>query len=149
MEGTQLSLFPQREAQNPDQRQKQAKLGRYQRLQRELEVNECDPYKIFIDIGTPHTPLSDYNFLDLFSGAGGVTQGLVQAGFRPVASVELNPIASATYTKNFPQCHHFCGEIEKFDSVEWLDQIGSPEVHVVLGGPPCQGFSVAGKRNPA
>uniref|UniRef100_UPI00343803D0 DNA cytosine methyltransferase n=1 Tax=Okeania sp. SIO2F4 TaxID=2607790 RepID=UPI00343803D0 len=91
---------------------------------------------------------SDYRFVDLFCGAGGITQGLVQAGFQPIVSVEENSIASATHRKNFPQCHHFCGDIKQFDSTQWLKKIGSPEIHLVVGGPPCQGFSVAGKRNP-
>ncbi|MHC5831588.1 MAG: DNA cytosine methyltransferase, partial [Nostoc sp.] len=85
--------------------------------------------------------------MDLFCGAGGITQGLVQAGFKPLASVEINPIASATHKNNFPQCHHFSGNIEQFDSHNWLQQIGLPEVNLVIGGPPCQGFSVAGKRD--
>ena len=73
---------------------------------------------------------------------------MLQAGYNPVASVELVPIASATHQRNFPQCRHFCGDITDFDPISWLNEIGSPEIHVVTGGPPCQGFSVAGKRNP-
>lgn len=148
MKATQLSLFSSPEEQNSKRKQKTAKLGRYERIQRELETSECDRYKTFIDITSLPTPPSNYTFVDLFSGAGGVTQGLVQAGFKPIASVEINPIASATHVKNFPNCHHFCDDIEQFNSLEWLNQISSPEVHLVVGGPPCQGFSVAGKRNP-
>ena len=93
-------------------------------------------------------PASYYTFVDLFCGAGGMTQGLLQAGLRPVASVEVNPIASATHIKNFPDCHHFCDDIKNLNSQKLLAQINSPEVHLVVGGPPCQGFSVAGKRDP-
>lgn len=148
MEANQLSLFPDFEEQNPTKKQKNAKLGRYERIQRELETNDCDPYKRFLEVESPQLPASNYTFVDLFCGAGGMTQGLVQAGFRPVASLELNLIATATHLKNFPNCHHFCGDIQTFDSQSWLAQINSPEVHLVVGGPPCQGFSVAGKRNP-
>jgi DNA (cytosine-5)-methyltransferase 1 len=148
MEATQLSLFSNSEEQNLASRQKTAKLGRYERIQRELETGEGDPYKTFVEISSLPTPPSNYTFVDLFCGAGGVTQGLVQAGFQPVASVEVDPIASATHKRNFPQCHHFSGDIEQFNPIDWLNQIGSPEVHLVVGGPPCQGFSVAGKRNP-
>lgn len=148
MEANQLSLFPDLEEQNYTKKQKKAKLGRYQRIQRELETNDCDSYKKFIEIEFPKIPASEYTFVDLFCGAGGMTQGLFKAGFRPVASLEVNPIATATHLKNFPQCHHFCGDIQTFASQNWLAQINSPEVHLVVGGPPCQGFSVAGKRNP-
>ncbi|MBD0388963.1 MAG: DNA cytosine methyltransferase, partial [Nostoc sp. C3-bin3] len=138
MQGTQLSFFPNEENHSTI-KQKKTKLGRYERIKRELDQNDSDPYKIFIDVDSVTNPPSNYTFMDLFCGAGGITQGLVQAGFKPLASVEINPIASATHKKNFPQCHHFCGEIEKYDSQKWLAEIGSPEVHLVVGGPPCQG----------
>jgi len=146
MQGTQLSFFSNEEHHSTT-KQKKPKLGRYERIQRELDQNDSDPYKIFIEVDSVPNPPSNYTFMDLFCGAGGITQGLVQAGFKPLASVEINPIASATYKNNFPQCHHLCGDIEHFDSRNWLQQIGLPEVNLVMGGPPCQGFSVAGKRD--
>ncbi|XZO02492.1 MAG: DNA cytosine methyltransferase [Microcoleus sp.] len=148
MEAIQLSLFSNESELIPAKKQKKAKLGRYERIQRELEANDCDPYKIFIDIESQSLTKSDYTFVDLFCGAGGMTQGLLQAGFRPVASVEINAIASATHTRNFPDCHHLCEDINNLNPQKLLAEIGSPQVHVVVGGPPCQGFSVAGKRDP-
>jgi DNA (cytosine-5)-methyltransferase 1 len=149
MQGTQLSFFSNNEeGLNPTKKTKTPKLGRYERIKRELEKNDLDPYKIFIDVANPLIPTSQYTFVDLFCGAGGITQGLVQAGFQALASVEINPVASATHQKNFPHCHHFCGDIEYFDPKNWLQQICSPQVNLVVGGPPCQGFSVAGKRDP-
>ncbi|MGA9380731.1 MAG: DNA cytosine methyltransferase [Phormidium sp.] len=148
MEAIQLSLFCDRENQNPIKKPKKPKLGRYERIQKELNESDRDPYKIFIDVNTPPTAISTYKFVDLFCGAGGITQGLVQAGFQPIASVEVNAIASATYKFNFPQCHHFNGDIANFNFQNWLNEIDSPEIHLVIGGPPCQGFSVAGKRDP-
>lgn len=143
MEHIQLSLFSQY-----NQSQKKGKLGRYEQIQRDLLTTQRDPHQIFIDISYPVTPISGYNFLDLFSGAGGITQGLVKAGFNPSASVEISPVASKTHQRNFPNCHHFCGDIHDFNAYHWLEQIGSPKIHLVVGGPPCQGFSVAGKRDP-
>ncbi|MEG3973324.1 DNA cytosine methyltransferase [Microcoleus sp. herbarium8] len=148
MEAIQLSLFSKESELIPAKKPKQAKLGRYERIQRELEADDSDPYKIFIDVESQSMPASDYRFVDLFCGAGGMTQGLLQAGFRPVASVEINAIASATHTKNFPDCHHLCDDIKNLNPRNLLAEIGSPEVHIVAGGPPCQGFSVAGKRDP-
>ena len=147
MKAKQLSLFPlKRKKFTPIA--KKAKLGRYERLQRELEENDDNPYKIYVDVQKPDQPSLKYNFLDLFSGAGGITQGLSEAGFKAVASVEINPIASATHNRNFPNCHHFCGDIQEFKSEEWLKQIDHNPIHIISGGPPCQGFSVAGKRDP-
>lgn len=65
-----------------------------------------------------------------------MTLGLKWAGLKPVASVEISPVASATHKRNFPTCHHFCGDIQDFDSKSWLSQIDSPEIQVVSGGPP-------------
>ncbi len=142
MTSLQLSLFPQ-DQQNKT-KVKKAKLGRYEQIKRELN----DSHQVFID--TTSTLSSEYthNFVDLFCGAGGMTQGLVDAGFQPVASVEINPIASATHRRNFPKCHHFCGDVYEFEGEKWLSQINSPSIHLVVGGPPCQGFSIAGKRDP-
>ncbi|GAA6624113.1 DNA cytosine methyltransferase [Scytonema sp. NUACC26] len=147
MEIIQLSLFSNQEDCKSLQKQKKAQLGRYGRIQRELETSDCDSYKIFIEFEPPLLPAYNYRFVDLFCGAGGMTQGFFRAGFRPIASVEVNEIASATHNINFPHCHHFCGDIEKFESQQWLSEINSPEIHIVVGGPPCQGFSVAGKRD--
>jgi len=127
---------------------KKAKLGRYERLQRELTADLSDTRKEFVDINSPVTPTSCINFVDLFCGAGGMTQGMTQAGFSPVASVEINPFASNTHVNNFPECRHYSGDIEEFDPRRWLERCGSPDVHLVVGGPPCQGFSVAGRRDP-
>jgi DNA (cytosine-5)-methyltransferase 1 len=148
MEAIQLSLFTNENEPQHTHKKKKAKLGRYERIQRALETCDRDPHKRFIQIKPPVLPTHQYKFVDLFCGAGGMTQGFVQAGFQPTASVEVNEIASATHQRNFPQCHHFCGNIEKFNPQEWLTQIGSPEIHLIVGGPPCQGFSIAGKRNP-
>jgi DNA (cytosine-5)-methyltransferase 1 len=148
MQGTQLSLFPHQDENNFIKKQKKPKLGRYERIQRELDQDNSDSYKRFIDINSPPSLLSKYTFVDLFCGAGGITQGFLQAGFTPLASVEISPIASATHKKNFPQCHHFCGDIANFDAQYFLQELGLSEVNLVVGGPPCQGFSVAGKRDP-
>ncbi len=148
MSQKQLSFFPEEEQQNFSKKTKKAKLGRYQRIQRDLEKNDADPYKIYIDVSNPPIPLSNYTFIDLFCGAGGITQGLVQAGFKPLASAEINPIASETHRNNFPECNHFCGDIAQLNPQNWLKEIDSPEIHLVVGWSPCQGFSVAGKRDP-
>jgi len=142
MISSQLSLFPAHL--ETTTKTKKAKLGRYEQIKREL----YDPHQIFIDVNSTIPIQSDYKFIDLFCGAGGMTQGLAQAGFQPVASVEISPIASATHRKNFPTSHHFCGDIHEFETQKCLVDLDLPTVHIVVGGPPCQGFSVAGKRDP-
>jgi DNA (cytosine-5)-methyltransferase 1 len=81
-------------------------------------------------------------FLDLFAGAGGLSAGFTQvAGFRPSAAVEMNISAAATYKMNHPKVPVFAGDI-----ADWLES-GAQSAEVVLGGPPCQGFSALGTRN--
>ncbi|NLI08799.1 MAG: DNA cytosine methyltransferase [Thermotogaceae bacterium] len=86
-----------------------------------------------------------FNFIDLFAGAGGLSLGFTQAGLKKIVDVELLPFACRTLKRNFPNSKHFCGDISDFDPFAYTQ--GSV-VHVVAGGPPCQGFSVAGLRKP-
>jgi DNA (cytosine-5)-methyltransferase 1 len=86
--------------------------------------------------------------IDLFAGAGGLSLGLEQAGFDVAVAVELDPVHAATHTYNFPQSTVFCADIQDIQGEELLASVGLEvgEVDVVAGGPPCQGFSLIGKR---
>ena len=142
------TLFPEYELTHTEEkrpaRRKKAKLGRYERIKRELE-QENDQWKTWIDIENVSPSDASYDFIDLFCGAGGLTLGLTQAGFKPVAGVEIVPVACETHRLNFPDCRLFEGDIREFDPKKWLNE---KSVQVVTGGPPCQGFSVAGRRDP-
>jgi DNA (cytosine-5)-methyltransferase 1 len=82
--------------------------------------------------------------LDLFAGAGGLTQGFYAASPRFVTerAVEFEPAAAASFAKTFGD-KVYPGPIQ-----DWLVQETVPEVDVVMGGPPCQGFSQLGKQDP-
>jgi len=95
-----------------------------------------------------NTGKAQINYIDLFAGAGGLSQGFKQAGFNKIMSVEIDNDASNTIRRNFPESHHFEGRIEDLSDTEIKKVIGDKTIHVVCGGPPCQGFSVAGLRNP-
>ncbi len=76
--------------------------------------------------------------VDLFSGAGGLTLGLVHAGGEPIAAVDHDLDSTLTYANMFPTCKNvFHGDIEK-----WNPDINE-DVDIIIGGPPCQGFSLA------
>ena len=93
-----------------------------------------------------------YNFIDLFSGAGGLTCGLTMAGFTPVASVEIMPEAVKTYKYNFIDVKGFDEKVETRDIREQsvknnlYEDIGDKHIHLIVGGFPCQGFSLSGNR---
>ena len=85
-------------------------------------------------------------FIDLFSGCGGLACGLRQAGLESAWAVEVDRDAAATYEANFGH-DVYCGPIE---SIETIDQIPERARHadVIVGGPPCQGFSPLGRFSP-
>jgi len=85
-----------------------------------------------------------FTAVDLFSGAGGMTQGFVDAGVNVVFGVEFDKYAAMTYRANFSH-PLYCEDIEKIDDVKLREQYGP--VDIVFGGPSCQGFSMAGKRD--
>jgi DNA (cytosine-5)-methyltransferase 1 len=79
----------------------------------------------------PHPTL-----IDLFAGAGGMTLGFASAGLEPTLAVEIDPWAARTYKSNFG-AHVIDQPIEHVD--------GFPSADVIIGGPPCQGFSPLGR----
>jgi DNA (cytosine-5)-methyltransferase 1 len=101
-------------------------------------------------------PLS-YTFVSLYSGCGGMDLGFAQAGFMPVWANDIDPDAVDTYNR-----------LSKVEDPRWLDAARRFEGHqavcgdirtvahrlephmadLVIGGPPCQGFSVAGRMDP-
>ena len=93
-----------------------------------------------------------YNFIDLFSGAGGLSCGLTMAGFSPVASVEIMPEAVETYKYNFGFCKGFKENVETRDIREQsvkenlYETVRDKHIHLIVGGFPCQGFSMSGNR---
>src|SRR5918994_1829412 len=76
-----------------------------------------------------------YRLMDLFAGCGGMTRGFTDSGrFEPVFAVEWDADAAATYARNFEGDHVVAGAIQDVERF--------PEADVVIGGPPCQAFSL-------
>lgn len=92
------------------------------------------------------------NFIDLFSGAGGLSCGLVMAGWTPIGSVEIMEQAVSTYKYNFVDKKGFDENVESRDIRETdvkrhlYDSVWGKNVDLIVGGFPCQGFSMAGNR---
>ena len=86
------------------------------------------------------------NAIDLFAGAGGLSLALQNSGFSILMANEINPRFAETHHFNFPQVPLIQKDINELCEDDWIDIIGNKEVDLVVGGPPCQGFSVFGKR---
>jgi len=80
--------------------------------------------------------------LDLFCGPGGLSLGFRMAGFHIAAGVDVDPWSCETYRFNFPGSIVLQADLEKLEA----DHDGLPEdIDVIIGGPPCQGFSTVGR----
>lgn len=84
------------------------------------------------------------NYIDLFSGSGGFSLGFDWAGFENVFSVEYDHEICETYRYNFPNHNLIECDITKLEDNKVLELVDGLDVDVVIGGPPCQGFSMAG-----
>lgn len=102
--------------------------------------------------------------IDLFCGAGGCSEGLIQAGFHILFSSDISPMVEVTYTNRHKQLGLIQGENtwfersdirelkgdfikEKIQSLEIFKEKSIPEIDLMIGGPSCQGFSRAGRRD--
>lgn len=88
------------------------------------------------------------NFIDLFSGCGGFSLGLSWAGLNELAAIDFNDYAVKVFKSNFPETVNVINRDLRFFSPEKLkDIIGGKEVDLIVGGPPCQGFSTVRQRD--
>lgn len=79
--------------------------------------------------------------IDIFSGAGGLSLGAEWAGIDVTTAIEMNPSAALTYRHNHPNANVVCEDIQALDAHNFANE-GNP-VFIILGGPPCQGFSMS------
>lgn len=81
--------------------------------------------------------------IDLFAGCGGLSLGFLQAGYTIDKAVEFDPAIANTYMRNHREVEVFVDDIKNIDTG---GVFSSNEAEVIIGGPPCQGFSMAGAR---
>jgi len=85
---------------------------------------------------------STVHYLDLFCGCGGFSFGLERAGLTCVAAIDIDPHAIDVFKKNLPDVEHvLCRDLTTFEPKDLLALIGRQKVDMIVGGPPCQGFS--------
>lgn len=88
-----------------------------------------------------------YNVIDLFCGCGGLSKGFEMAGYNILLGVDFNEAALKTFTYNHKGSHSLLGDLSDAHTFEEIDEIvGKNNIDVIIGGPPCQGFSLTGRR---
>jgi DNA (cytosine-5)-methyltransferase 1 len=112
-----------------------------------------EPNKLVEKISPQNTQIIEVdtktlNVIDLFCGCGGMSKGLTDAGLNVIAGIDIWDKAVESYNKNY---HHkaYCADLtqllpEKFNE---LYNKENKNVDILVGGPPCQSFSIAGKRD--
>lgn len=88
-----------------------------------------------------------FTMIDLFCAPGGLSLGFEMAGFNILAGVDIDPAGMETYSYNFPKVKPIVKDIKRLESRELMKtaEISEGQVDVIVGGPPCQGFSTIGR----
>jgi len=113
-------------------------------------IRECLEYGINAKLtNVSNVSEKTYNVVDLFSGAGGLSRGFMDAGFNVVLGVDFDDAALKTFKENHGNAEAMKLDLFDHGNIEKIyDYLIKREIKldVLVGGPPCQGFSLAGKR---
>lgn len=90
--------------------------------------------------------MSNLNLISLYSGAGGLDLGFKQAGFNICLAVENDENCCLTLKQNFKNINLLKANINDLSPKQILKKAGKKKIDIIIGGPPCQSFSLAGQR---
>lgn len=90
--------------------------------------------------------MKQYNAIDLFCGAGGLSYGFESAGFNILLGIDSDQKALEVFEKNHKGSKSICGDITQISYDNIKELIGEQKIDIIIGGPPCQGMSLSGPR---
>lgn len=93
--------------------------------------------------------MNSYNYISLFTGAGGLDIGFKEAGFKCLFASDIMPQSQETYLHNFPSETYVLEDIRKLSIADIEKYLCGRQIDMIIGGPPCQGFSNMGNKNSA
>lgn len=109
-----------------------------------LSNNEILPQNTLVN----DVDIKTLNVIDLFCGCGGMSKGLTDAGLNVIAGIDIWDKAVESYNKNY---HHkaYCADLTELTPEKFNEMYNkeNKSVDILVGGPPCQSFSIAGKRD--
>lgn len=111
-----------------------------------IDKNVKNFTKWFKNIISTYKKMVSMNTLDLFCGCGGFSTGLKDAGLNIVAGIDIWDKAIQTYKNNHDGIS-LCEDLTIYSPEKFCEKNKISNIDVIIGGPPCQGFSMAGKRD--
>jgi DNA (cytosine-5)-methyltransferase 1 len=90
--------------------------------------------------------MPELRIVDVFAGCGGFSLGAHMAGMKTCLAVDVDPILSSSYSRNFPGVKLLRRNVRRISSVDLMEHAGG-RIDGIVGGPPCQGFSEIGRRD--
>ncbi len=91
--------------------------------------------------------MKKYRILDLFSGCGGLSYGFINEEFDVPLGIDIDSSATKSFKFNHPDSNVITGDISEITLKQINSALGKGKIDIVVGGPPCQGFSISGPRN--